>query len=33
MGGLTALDMAATLECLQLLRAAQRRRNPGREHE
>jgi ankyrin repeat protein len=32
MGGLTALDMAATLECLQLLRDAQRRRNPGREH-
>jgi thiosulfate/3-mercaptopyruvate sulfurtransferase len=32
MGGLTALDMAATLECLQLLRAAQRLQRPDREH-
>jgi ankyrin repeat protein len=32
MGGLTALDMAATVECLTLLRAAQRRRTSGRPH-
>jgi ankyrin repeat protein len=32
MGGLTALDMAATLECLQLLRTAWRRQTPGREN-
>jgi ankyrin repeat protein len=31
MGGLTALDMAATLECLQLLRGARRLQKRGRK--